>query len=107
MGEDPDILVLLTATRVRFRSETIAQSLNAHGVPAHAFGTAAAVGQWELGIRNEFQVMVRRRDLDLAKSVLGAIKADSVDIDWDEVDVGQPTDDPAPALPRARTARSA
>lgn len=39
---------------------------------------AAATVQWELGIRSEFQVMVCRRDLDEAGSVLRAIKADSV-----------------------------
>lgn len=88
MSQDPDILVLLTSTRTEFEAQTIAEALRAHGIPAQAFGTAAATAQWELGIRSEFQVMVRRRDLDEAGSVLRAIKADSVDIDWEEVDVG-------------------
>lgn len=81
---------MLTNTRTEFEAQTIAESLNAHGIPARAFGAAAAIGQWELGIRNDFQVMVRRRDLESAGSVLRAVKAESVDIDWEDVDVGEP-----------------
>jgi hypothetical protein len=86
--KDPEILVPLTSTRTGFEAETIAQALNAHGVPAQVFGLAAQVMQWELGYHDAIKVMVRRGDLETAKDILKAIKADSVDIDWSEVDVG-------------------
>lgn len=95
MGEDPNILVVLTSVRSDFEAQTIAEAVRAHGIPAEVFGTAARVAQWELGMSNEIQVMVRRCDLEAASMVLRGIKAESVDIDWNEVDVGQPVDETA------------
>lgn len=89
MEKDPEILVPLTSARTGFEAETIAQALNAHGVPAQVFGLSAQVMQWELGYHDAIKVMVRRGDLETAKDILKAIKADSVDIDWSEVDVGE------------------
>lgn len=89
MEKDPEILVPLTSARTGFEAETIAQALNAHGVPARVFGIAAQVMQWELGYHDAIKVMVRRGDLETAKDILKAIKAESVDIDWSEVEVGE------------------
>ncbi len=89
-GKDPDILVPLTSARSEFEAETIAESLRNQGVPSEVFGMAARVGQWEFGINNDVKVMVRRADLERAGEMLRAIKADSVDLDWSEVDVGPP-----------------
>src|SRR5882672_5763286 len=88
MEKDPEILVPLTSARTGFEAETIAQALNAHGVPAQVFGLSAQVMQWELGYHDAIKVMVRRGDLETASDILKAIKAESVDIDWSEVDVG-------------------
>lgn len=88
MGTDPEILVPLTSARTGFEAETIAQALTAHGVPAQVFGLSAQVMQWELGYHDAIKVMVRRGDLETASDILKAIKAESVDIDWSEIDVG-------------------
>lgn len=93
MGTDPEILVPLTSARTGFEAETIAQALNAHGVPAQVFGLSAQVMQWELGYHDAIKVMVRRGDLETASDILKALKAESVDIDWSEVEVGEPPED--------------
>ncbi len=110
MGTDPDILVPLMSARSEFEASTIAESLRANGVPAEVFGTAAQMGQWEFGITNDAKIMVRRADLARAQDVLRAVKADSVDLDWSEVDVGAPADgspddEPQRNTPRARDRR--
>lgn len=93
MPQDPEILVELTSARTEFEAETIAETLRSEGIPAEVFGLSSRVAQWELGINTSQKIMVRRQDLVRAAEVLKANKADSVDLDWSEVDVGQPTPD--------------
>lgn len=90
MADDPLMLVPLISVPSDFEAQIIAEALRAHGVPAEVFGIAARVGQWEFGINNDAKVMVRRSDMETAQNVLRGIKADSIDIDWDEIDVGAP-----------------
>ncbi|QQS10027.1 MAG: hypothetical protein IPK69_05245 [Phycisphaerales bacterium] len=91
MGGDPDILVVLTTARTEFEAEALAEALRSRGIPAEVFGGTAASGgglQWYTAGSDPIKVMVRRGDVALAERVRVAIKADSVDLDWDEVDVG-------------------
>jgi len=106
MANDPDILVPLTSARSEFEAETIAESLRAQGIPAEVFGTAARTGQWEFGINNDVKIMVRRADVDRAGEVLRAVKADSVDVDWSEVDIGAPPEGTADDHPQKNTPRA-
>lgn len=39
------------------------------------------------------QVVVKRKDLPRAQQVLAEINADTTEIDWSQVDVGEPEDD--------------
>lgn len=66
---------------------------------------AARVGQWEFGVNNTVKVMVRRADQQRGAEILRAVRADSVDIDWNEVDVGTSTPDDAPEEPRTARGR--
>ncbi len=91
MPDDPDGLVDLTTARTEFEAETIAETLRGEGVPTEVFGISARTAQWELGINTDMKIVVRRKDVERAREILRANKADSVDLDWDEVDVGQPT----------------
>lgn len=95
MRPDPDQLVLLTSTRTEFEGRTMAASLEAEGIPTRVFAASAQMLQWEGGITSTVRVMVRRADLDRAALVLRQVRRDSVDLDWSEVDVGQPEDDTA------------
>lgn len=86
---DPDEPVVLTQTQTGFEAETIVKALEAHGVIATSADVATNV-TWG-GMAGSFalaKVMVRRDDLERARNALRAIKADSIDIDWSEVDVG-------------------
>ena len=91
--------VELTITTTEFEAETIVQALRHQGIVAASMGGALA------GFRADtptfVRVMVPRAQLAHARSALRAIKADSVDIDWDQIDVG----DPEPQPPRTSSAR--
>lgn len=86
MTNDPEGLVVLTEAKTGFEAETIARSLEAQGIRATVADelTSNAFG----GVIRP-KVMVRRADLDRARGSLRSIKADSVDIDWSELDVGE------------------
>ncbi len=98
MHDDPDILVVLTTARTEFEAQTLAEALRARGIRAEVFATAASSLQWEAGFTDPIKVMVRRADVGDAEQVRAALKMDSVDIDWDEVDTGAEAeqDDAAP-----------
>lgn len=87
--KDPDILVDLTTARTDFEAQVIVESLEAQGIPARAFTTAGTALPLDLGSTLPMRVAVRRKDLQRAAAALRAIRAESVDIDWDEVDVGE------------------
>lgn len=88
MGDDPDILVDLTTARTEFEAQTIANALEAHGLEAKVFANVGSVMQWEVAVSQPIKVAVRRRDLEAARSILKTIRAESIDVDWDEVDTG-------------------
>lgn len=91
MARDPDILVDLTTARTEFEAETIAEALRAQGIPAQTFAIAGSVLQWDVAITQPIRVAVRRRDLEQARAILRAVRAESVDLDWSEVDTGDRT----------------
>ncbi len=98
MHDDPDILVVLTTARTEFEAQTLAEALRARGIRAEVFATAASSLQWEAAFTDPIKVMVRRAGGGEGEKVRAALKRDSVDIDWDEVDTGAGAeqDDAAP-----------
>jgi len=89
--EDPDDLVTIITTETEFEAETLALVLRNAGIEAVSFGStfsALPVQQhW-----NRVPLQVRRRDAERAKAHLRAVKSESVDIDWDSVDIGERVD---------------
>lgn len=86
MSQDPSELVALTTAAHEFEGEAIAEALRAQEIPAEVFGGIAKAGlQWDIGFTDPVKVMVRRGDLGRAGAVLRAVRAESVDLDWDEV----------------------
>lgn len=85
---DPDTPVELTSRASEAAAEMIAGSLRDRGIEARVLGGMLT------GFRAEApaqaRVVVRRRDLDAARAALAEIRSESVDLDWDEVDVGTP-----------------
>lgn len=89
MADDPDMLVTLTTARTEFEGANYVNVLKTAGIPARVFATTANTMQWEAGYTDPIKVQVRRRDLQRAAEELRRNRQDSVDLDWDEIDVGQ------------------
>ncbi len=96
----PDDLATVTTCASEFEAHALVAVLRSEGIDAFAFGAASAA----LPIQSkwlEVPVQVRQADLQRARAVLEKNKQDSIDIDWDEVDVGQRED----SLPLTRSNR--
>ncbi len=88
---DPDALATLRTVGSEFEAHTLVAVLREEGIEAHAFGAMHAslpLGQRRFGV----PVQVRRADLERARAALEKNTSDSVDLDWDEVDVGERED---------------
>jgi Putative prokaryotic signal transducing protein len=86
MSSDPDALVTLLTTTNQFEAHTIVATLAEAGIEAHAFDALAA--GIRIGLVGEVPVQVRACDLARANDALRSNIADSIDLDWDAVDVG-------------------
>lgn len=88
-------LARVAQTATEFEAHAKAAVLHEEGIDAQVICDAPTwTGHLSLG-HNEFvaSVWVRREDLEAAQQLLEQTVADSVDIDWDEVNVGQPEDE--------------
>jgi hypothetical protein len=92
--KESDLAVVVTVAS-EFEAEAKAEVIRARGIEAavtrnapswtgHLSISPTAVGA---------SVLVHREDLERARSLLEQVISDSVDIDWDEIDVGQREDD--------------
>ncbi len=88
---DPNQLVTVTCATSEFTAHILVAILEEAGVDARTFGSTGTT----LGISGLSQsprwgvpVQVRRGDLEQARAALQANRRDSIDIDWDMVDVG-------------------
>ena len=99
-----DGLVTVATAPTEFEANIKKVVLADAGIEANVFGSLGTVlGATGHGPRVlEVQVKVRASELDEAKRVLAANIADSVDIDWDEVDVGDRVDS-VPLTPSAQS----
>jgi len=90
----PETLVTLTVQPTEFHANTIVALLQDHGIEAHAFGTGTSwlgLAMWaNLGGLRGVPVQVQQKNLHAAQDIINKRKAESVDIDWDELDVGEP-----------------
>ncbi len=90
MTTDPDNPTVLESFPNDLEAANVVAALNAHGVEA------STTGGYIAGFRAEapgnVNVIVRHRDLDRAKQVLADIKKWRTDVDWSQVDVGEPDD---------------
>lgn len=102
MSEGPDDLVELTTRPNEMDAALIRQVLSDAGIQsATRVANSAALGIFGASSFNSITVMVRRRDVDRANASLRQNRTDSVDIDWNEVDLGEPQDEIARRLTHA------
>ncbi len=104
MPDDPLTLVPLTTARTEWQAEALAAALRQRGV--HAVTQGGMLSGFRAEAPAQVIVVVPRQDLARAKEALAQIGSDSIDIDWEEVDVGQP-EDQEPARPDAERAGAA
>ena len=89
-----DDLEPIATTETEFEAQTKAVVLRAEGIECAVVGNAPSwTGQMSLSPtgRGAF-VLVKRQDADQARKILQQRIDDSVDLDWDEVDVGERED---------------
>jgi hypothetical protein len=89
--DDQDELATLLTAVTAFEAHTIVSVLKEAGVEAVAYDDGAATLGFVAGVAG-VPVQVRAHELERAKAVLKANVADSVDIDWDEVELGERED---------------
>ena len=98
-----DDLVTLTTAASEFEAQAIVAVLQEAGIEAFAFG---AVQAWyPLAGQIAVPVQVRQADVDRAEVALKQNVADSIDLDWNDVDLGQTEDDVPVAHPHADVRR--
>lgn len=91
-ADDPAVVVRVPT---EFEAHTIATILRADGIESTVITDAPSwTGQVPIspGARGS-AVIVRGSDLQRAQAILRESEQDSVDLDWDEVDVGEREDD--------------
>ncbi len=89
MTGNPDALVTLTVKPTEFEAEVLVAVLMSEGIEARSFA-GHRVSMAFAGDLFGVPVKVFAADLERASEVLKQNRQDSVDIDWDEVDVGTP-----------------
>ena len=96
----PDDLVTVVSTATPFEAHTLASVLQDAGVDAVVMGATPWAGV-PLDQSSRATVQVRREVAERARLVLEANVSDSIDIDWDEIDVGE-REDTLPLTPVGR-----
>lgn len=94
MNEAEDQLVELTTRPNELDAGLVCEVLRSGGVACTTRqADGAALGIFGASSFNPIAVLVRAGDLPAARRLLENRRSESVDIDWSEVDVGEPADD--------------
>ncbi|MCZ6493256.1 MAG: hypothetical protein O6933_04175 [Planctomycetota bacterium] len=90
----PNDMAVVATTATEFEAQTKAAVLRSEGIDCTVTCNAPSwTGQVSISATARgATVWVRRPDLERAQGVLHQAVADSVDLDWDEVDVGERED---------------
>ncbi len=90
MPTDPQNPETLTRVSSEIEAVVIVTALQASGIEA------STTGGYTAGFRTEapgyVNVIVKREDLSRAKELLAEIEQDHSELDWSQVDVGEPED---------------
>ena len=99
MASTQDKLVSVYEGRTEFEANAVAATLRNLGFFATVINTGQSTFPIQGAHRIGVSVLVREVDRQAAAAALTRNKADSVDIDWAEVDVGRMEDGAPPATP--------
>ena len=93
MEPDPDTLIDITNCGSAIEAELVAQFLMENGIRAEASTIVGATNPWEMGSSNPFRIAVRRDDRVRAAELVREYRSRKqapVEVNWDEIDVGEP-----------------
>lgn len=86
-----DELAELTTVHNEIEAGVIRAVLETEGVESWSWAAPGiGLGAFGASMGNPTTVVVRKSDLEFARDVMNRNRQDSVDIDWNQVDVGQP-----------------
>ena len=88
MPADPNNPEVLTSVRTEVEAVAIVGALAARGIEASTTGSFTA--SFRARAPGYVSVIVKYEDLDRARHALAEIKQGEPDIDWSQVDVGDP-----------------
>jgi hypothetical protein len=91
MADHPEHIELLTSAPTEMHAGIIVAALDENGIKCTTSGEATA------GMRAEapgwVQILVAEEDLARGQAILDEVMREADDIDWSQVDVGQPEDE--------------
>jgi len=91
MAHDNDNLARLTSVRTEMEAGVIVSGLEVEGIKATMSGVYTT--NFRAEAPGWVEILVSEDDLPRAQAVLDQIQRDNDQIDWSQVDVGQPEDE--------------
>jgi hypothetical protein len=85
---DPLEPVILTSAPHEWGAGVIVSALEDEGIKATVVGENTA--DFRVGVPSWVPVYVAEKDLERARQILEKVQAENADIDWSQVDVGEP-----------------
>ncbi len=89
--EHPEHVVVAASAENEMEAGVIVAALEEAGIKATMAGAATA--DFRVGVPGEVQVLVAQEDLARAQEVVREGEDDEEDVDWSQVDVGEPEDE--------------
>ena len=89
--EHPEHVVVAASAENELEAGVIVAALEEAGIKSTMSGAATA--DFRVGVPGEVQVLVAQEDLARAQEVIREGEDDEEDVDWSQVDVGEPEDE--------------
>jgi hypothetical protein len=86
--EHPEHVVVAASAENELEAGVILAALEEAGIKATMSGAATA--EFRVAVPGEVQILVAQEDLAAAQEVIQEGQDDEEDVDWSQVDVGQP-----------------
>jgi hypothetical protein len=88
MSHGPEHIVAVTSAANEMEAGVIVAALADAGIKATMDGSATA--DFRVGVPGQVEILVAKEDLERAKAVLAEDEDERDDVDWSQVDVGEP-----------------
>lgn len=93
MSEQGETLARLLVAPDEGSASVIRARLESEGIPSWQHSDSMFLGIWGASAPHSTTVRVRQSDFERARAILEESRRESFDIDWSEVDVGEPVDE--------------